>query len=183
MFENLQELVKVRESNAHIMIEAAAVAAERDRLIDRRNEVLQQDEEKQCAFQAEYNRICAYIADQARALEKSISEAAHDVTAKLNLVATKSPNDAVTTLKSSSDNLQHLQDKIDRISREYKVTEKNLRETRLKIHHFESKFQELRRVSGLAPTADTKKDLDDIVAAFVKREEDLFSTFSFIQVC
>ena len=176
-----KELVKVRESNAHIMIEAAAVAAERDRLISRRNEVLQEDEGKQSAFQAEYNRICIYIADQARALEKSISEAADSVTAKLNLVATNSPNDTGTKLKSS-DNLRHLQDKIDRISSEYRVTEKNLRETRLKIHHFESKFQELRRASGLAPTANTKKDLEDIIATFVKREDDLFSTFSFIQV-
>lgn len=176
-----KELVKVRESNAHIMVEAAAVAAERDRLIDRRNEVIQEDAGKQFAFQAEYNRICIYIADQARALEKSIGEAADDVTAKLNLVATKSANDTGTKLKSSSDNLQHLQDKIDRISNEYKVTEKNLRETRLKIHHFESKFQELRRVSGLAPTANMKKDLEDIIAAFVKREDDIFSTFSFIQ--
>ncbi|KAL3769117.1 hypothetical protein ACHAW5_008936 [Stephanodiscus triporus] len=168
-----KELVEVKGDVDEIMKRAAAVAAERERLIERRSQVLQQDNEKQTIFEKEYNELCLFIAKQAKSLEESIAKAADSVTTQLSIVdggqgwSSKSVSDSV-------DDIKHLEDRVAALDIEYEATQRSLRENQWKIHHFEEKFKELREVSGLSST-------DDIIRTFVKNEEECFSIFNYTQ--
>lgn len=164
-----KELIEIKEDVDEIMKRAAAVANERERLIERRNQILQQDSEKQAIFEKDYNELCGFIADQAKSLEESIAKAADSVTAQLN-VADRGPgsNTEIAT------HVKHLEEKVDKLDATYAATQKSLRENQWKIHHFEEKFKELREVSGLSST-------EDIISTFVKNEDECFSIFNYIQ--
>ena len=168
-----KELIEVKDNVDEIMKRAAAVAAERERIIERRNQVLQQDREQQTIFEKEYNELCLLIAKQAKSLEESIAKAADSVTSQLSIVDgghglnSKSVSDSV-------DDIKHLEDRVAALDIEYEATQSSLRENQWKIHHFEEKFKELREVSGLS-------SLDDIISTFVKNEDECFSIFNYIQ--
>ena len=168
-----KELMAVKDDVDEIMMRAAAVAAERERLIERRNEVLHQDHEQQTIFEKEYNELCLFIAKQTKSLEESIAKAADSVTSQLSIVDggqglnSKSVSDAV-------DDIKHLEDRVAALDIEYEATQSSLRENQWKIQHFEEKFKELRDVSGLS-------SLDDIIRTFVKNEDECFSIFNYIQ--
>jgi len=171
-----REMLQVKEDVDEIMKRAAATAQERERLIDRRNQILKEDSEKQAIFEKEYNELCIYIADQAKSLEDSIANAADSVTAQLSLAerAQGGGGSSNTAASDSADDIKKLKDKISKLDREYAATQKNLQETKWKTHHFEEKFKELREVIGLSST-------EDIINAFVKNEEECFSMFNYIQ--
>ena len=168
-----KELMAVKDDVDEIMMRAAAVAAERERLIERRNEVLHQDHEQQTIFEKEYNELCLFIAKQTKSLEESIAKAASSVTSQLSIVDegqglnSKSVSEAV-------DDIKHLEDRVAALDIEYEATQSSLRENQWKIQHFEEKFKELRDVSGLS-------SLDDIIRTFVKNEDECFSIFNYIQ--
>ena len=168
-----KDLIEIKEDVDEIMKRAAAVANERERLIERRNQVLHQDYEKQVIFEKEYNELSAFIAEQAKSLEESIAKAADSVTAQLNVVeGDLGSSGKVAT--DSVDDVKQLEDKVASLDDEITATQKCLRENQWKIHHFEEKFKELREVSGLSST-------DDIISTFVKNEDECFSIFNYIQ--
>ena len=168
-----KELVCVNDDVDKIMKRAAAVAAERERLIERRNQVLQQDNEKQAVFEIKYNELCLFIADQAKSIEESIVKAADSVMAQLSIVGGGQGLNS-TSVSDSVDDIKHLEDRVVALDIEYESTQNGLRDNQLKIHHFEEKFKELREVSGLSST-------DDIITTFVKSEDECFSVFNYIQ--
>lgn len=167
-----KELIEIKEDVDEIMKRAAAVANERERLIERRHQVLQQDSEKHAIFEKEYNELCVFIAQQAKSLEESIAKAADSVTAQLSVAdrvqgtGSNSANDAVDD--------RRLKDRVASLDEEYETTHKSLQENEWKIQQFEEKFKELREVSGLSST-------EDIISTFVKNEEECFSIFNYIQ--
>ncbi|KAL9190768.1 hypothetical protein ACHAXT_000474 [Thalassiosira profunda] len=168
-----KEALQVKEDVDEIMKRAAAVATERERLIERRNQILLQDSEKQAAFHEEYDGLCVYIAQQTKALEESIAKAAGSVAAQLS-VADKSQGSNHAAAADSTEDIKALEDRLASLDEEYAATQKSLRENQWRIHHFEEKFQRLQQVSGHAST-------DAIIDEFVKAEEDAFSIFNYIQ--
>ena len=168
-----KELIEIKEDVDDIMKRAAAVANERERLIERRNQILQQDSEKQAIFEKEYNELCAFISEQAKSLEESIAKAADSVTAQLNVVE-GGQGSSSNIAADSVDDIKKLEDKVATLDKEYAETQKSLRENQWKIQHFEEKFKELREVSGLSST-------EDIINTFVKNEDECFSIFNYIQ--
>jgi chromosome segregation ATPase len=168
-----EELMKVKDDVDEIMTRAAAVAAERERLIERRNQVLQQDHEQQIIFEKEYNELCLFIAKQAKSLEESIAKAADSVTSQLSTVEGGQGLNS-KSVSDSMDDIKHLEDRVAALDIEYEATQSSLRENQWKIHHFEEKFKELREVSGLSST-------DNIISTFVKNEDECFSIFNYIQ--
>ncbi|KAL7538630.1 hypothetical protein ACHAWF_006153 [Thalassiosira exigua] len=167
-----KELIEIREDVDEIMKRAAAVANERERLIERRDQILQQEVEKQAVFEKEYYELCVFIAQQAKSLEESIAKAADSVAAQLN-VADKSPGSNHNNADSVED-IKKLEERVASLDEEYESTQKSLQENQWKIQHFEEKFKELRDVSGLSST-------EDIINTFVKNEDECFSIFNYIQ--
>jgi len=168
-----KEMIEIKEDVDEVMKRAAAVANERERLIERRNQILQQDSEKQAIFETEYDKLCVFIADQAKSLEESIAKAADSVTAQLNVAdGSQGPNSKIAT--DPVEDVTQLQDRVATLDEEYKATQKSLQENQWKIRHFEEKFKELREVSGLSST-------EDIISTFVKNEDECFSIFNYIQ--
>ena len=167
-----KELVDVKEDVEEMLKRAAVVATERERLVDRRQQVLQHDNEKQKAFDKEYNEVCLLIAKQAESLAESVAKAADSVTAQLNIAddsgGMSSPG------PDTVDDTKRLEDKIAALDLEYEATQSNLRDVMQKIQDFEDKFKELRAVSGLS-------SIDDIVSTFTKNEDERFSMFNYIQ--
>lgn len=170
-----KELIEIKEDMDEIMKKAAAVANERERLIERRNQILQQDSEKQAIFEKEYNRLCVFIAEQAKSLEESIAKAADSVTAQLSVAERGAGLNNKKSSKDSIDDIKQLEDKVAKIDEEYAATQESLQENQWKIQLFEEKFRELREVSGLSST-------EDIINTFVKNEDECFSIFNYIQV-
>lgn len=168
-----KEMIEIQEDVDEIMKRAAAVANERERLIERRNQILQQDSEKQVIFEKEYDKLCSFISNQAKSLEESIVKAADSVTMQLN--APDGAQGSNTRIASDRlEGIQQLQDRIAALSEEYAGTQKILQENQGKIHQFEDKFKELQEVSSLSST-------EDIINTFVKNEDECFSIFNYIQ--
>ena len=171
-----KELIQIKDDMDEIMERAAAAADERETLIVKRNQLLQDNDEKQLIFEKEYGELSSYIVMQAKALEDSIAKATDTVTSKLNLAdRTLSKNHvlAAGTLNSSKE-IKHHQGKLDRLENEYALTTASLKDHERKISTFEKKFKDLRDVSGL-------ESVDDIISAFVKNEDECFSMFNYIQ--
>ena len=173
-----KEMLDIQEDMDEIMKRSAAVANERERLLERRHQVLHQDNEKQEIFAQEMFVLCKQISDQSKALEESIAKAADHVTAKLNNVANgrgqgSSSNDN-DTAKNSKDDIHKLRNKLDIIEANCSATQKTLQENQWKIQHFEETFNALKEVSGLSST-------EDIINTFVKNEDECFSMFNYIQ--
>lgn len=169
-----KELVEFKEEVDGIMKRAADAASERERLIERRNQALQQGAEKQAAFEKEYNELCLRIAEKAKSLEQSIAETAENVTAKLRVTdAGEGANIDITSDEVAD--IKQLKDKAAALDKQYEETLTRSRENQSKIEQYEENFKQLREVSGLTST-------EDIVRTFVKNEDECFSMFNYIQV-
>ncbi|KAL7496185.1 hypothetical protein ACHAWT_004407 [Skeletonema menzelii] len=171
-----KELIHIKDDMDEIMERAAAAAEEREKLIVKRNQILEENDEKQLIFEKEYGELSSYIVMQARALEDSIAKATDDVTSKLNLAdRTLSKHSALAAgTHNSSKEIKHHQAKLDRLEKEYALTTASLKDHERKISSFEKKFKELQDVSGL-------ESVDDIISTFVKNEDECFSMFNYIQ--
>ena len=170
-----KELIQIKDDMDVIMERAAAAADEREKLIVKRNQILEENEEKQLIFEKEYGELSHYIVMQAKALEDSIAKATDNVASKLSLAGkTLSKNNVASGSLNSSKEIKHLQGKLDRLENEYALTADSLKEHERKINSFEKKFKELQDVSGL-------ESVDDIISTFVKNEDECFSMFNYIQ--
>ena len=165
-----KELVDVKDDVEEMLKRATIVATERERLVDRRQQVLQHDNEKQKAFNKEYNEVCLLIAKQAESLAESVAKAADSVAAQLSI----SDRGMSSPGPDNVDDTKRLEDKIAALDLEYEATQSNLRDVMQKIQDFEDKFKELRAVSELS-------SIDDIVSTFTKNEDERFSMFNYIQ--
>lgn len=171
-----KELIQIKDDMDEIMERAAVAADEREKVLAKRDQILQENEEKQLIFEKEYSELGQYIVVQAKALEDSIAKATDNVASKLSLVADKSlskSNAAAGSLNPSKE-IKHLQGKLDRLENEHALTAESLKEHQRKINTFEKRFKELQDVSGL-------EDVDDIISTFVKNEDECFSMFNYIQ--
>ena len=124
-----KELSEIQDNVDEIMKRSAAVATERERLQERRNQIIERDNEKQAVFEKEYRELSVYIADQAKKLEQSISQAASNVTTQL---ANVNSIGASNTTSDSKEDMKHLQAKLDKVDAELPLLSKSLRENQWK---------------------------------------------------
>lgn len=125
-----KELHEIQDNVDEIMKRSAAVATERERLHERRNLKIDQDNEKQAMFEKEYRELSVYIADQAKKLEQSISQAANNVTTQLANV--NSGIGASNTSVDSKEDVKPLQAKLAKVDAELPLLSKSLRENQWK---------------------------------------------------
>lgn len=169
-----KELIDIKGEINNIMKRASDAASERERLVERKNVVLQQGAEKQAAFEKEYNELCLGIAERAKLLEQSIAETAEKVTAKLRVTeGGEGPSTDITA--DDVDDIKQLKEKAAVLDKQYEETQIRSQEILSKIDQYEQNFKELREVSGQTST-------EDIVRTFVKNEDECFSIFNYIQV-
>ena len=130
--ENMgKQLHEIQDNVDEIMKRSAAVATERERLHDQRNLKIDQDNEKQAAFEKDYRELSVYIADQAKKLEQSISQAANNVTTQLANVNSGLGASNNTVIDSKED-IKHIQAKLDKVDAELPLLSKSLRENQWK---------------------------------------------------
>ena len=168
-------MIEIKQEMDEIMKRAAAATDERERLIERRNQILQDNREKQSIFEKEYHELNVFIAAQAKSLEESIAKAADTVATKLNVAdGGQGSKNSASSGNDYFEEIKCLEERIAALDKEYAETQKSLRESEWKIQTFQEKFRELHDVSGLSST-------DDIISTFVKNEDECFSIFNYIQ--
>lgn len=162
----------VQEEMDLIMERAMYSSEERDRVLERRNQILQENLEDQHLFANEYQKLSMFIEEQAELLETSIAALASDVATKGEQA--KVQMQQVDTINDTSNDLIQLETRITEMENLCENTKLVLAQTDEKIHMYEENFKQLQQVSSLTNT-------DQIISAFVKNEEESFSLFNYIQ--
>ena len=170
-----RELRHIQDQMDNIMRRAAMATEQREKIIERRNQLIRENLDKREKFQTEYQRLCTLISDQAKMLEDSIAAVANDVISKSNTTeAGQGSGEAGQGGIDPIEELKALDEKIASLDGQYESNKQVLQHTEEKIRTYEDNFRQLREVSGLT-------SIDDITSAFVKNEEESFSIFNYIQ--
>lgn len=178
-----KELKMIQERMDDIMRRAAIASDQTDKLVEQRNLLLKENLDEEEMFRAEYDRLSAYVAEQARLLGESI--AASDVVASTRGGANRHSSNGDTDPEDGGsdrlrptpapvDDIRQLQEKLDRLDADYEASNQHLKATDEKNRHYDENLKLLQQVSGL-------ESIDDIIDAFVKHEDESFSLFSYIQ--
>jgi len=169
----MEKKIKNIQEEMDVIMEKAAIASEqRDKLMEQKNQITHENIDEQKSFAVEYQKLNAFITEQAGLLENSIAALASDVTNKTLIEVNEGENK--TNGKSSVEELEALDKKIKDHESLCENSEQVLQQTDEKIQMYEKNFKQLQEVSGLVST-------DDIISAFVKNEEESFSLFNYIQ--
>ncbi len=167
-----KELTLIKNDIDRIMKQAATSASERDMLIERRNQILQEDMKKQAAFEEECVKSDKAIAARIKALEKSIAEAANNVVLHASDSTDENNGSQLNTVDGQY--TVQMRDKLTSLDKQISETKLGLLDNKRKLETYEGHFAELRRVSGAS-------SIDDIIKVFIKNEEEQFSPFQHVQ--
>uniref|UniRef100_A0A7S4J3Y8 ODAD1 central coiled coil region domain-containing protein n=1 Tax=Odontella aurita TaxID=265563 RepID=A0A7S4J3Y8_9STRA len=170
-----KELESIQEQMDDIMRRAALATDHREKIVEKKNQILRENIDEQEKFHAEYQKLCKSITDQAQMLEDSITGVANDVVSKSNKSegSGQSSGEATEGINPIEE-MRALDDKIAELDKQYEANRRALQKTEEKIQEYEENFKQLREVSGLTSA-------DEIISAFVKNEEESFSIFNYIQ--
>lgn len=190
-----KELRTIQERMGEIMSRAAVASEQTDKVEEQRNQILREHVEGEEAFREEYDRLNAYVVEQARLLGESIATVANDVVKASSSGGTKGLGSSlkesqrgstVTTsgvIETDGDTqngvaylyeIRLLEDKLRQLDADYEATRQHLAITDESIRTNEEHFRRLREISGL-------ESIDDIAEAYVKHEDEAFSLFCYIQ--
>ena len=193
-----KELRAIQERMGEIMSRAAVASEQTDKVEEQQNQLVKEHMEGEEAFREEYERLNAYVVEQARLLGESISTVANDVVAasgsgsssggkeaRRGSVATSAAAGAAATAIAETDGdtqngvaylyeIRFLKDKVRMLDSDLDATRQHLAITNESIRRYEEHLRLLREISGL-------EAIDDIIEAFVKHEDEAFSLFCYIQ--
>ena len=193
-----KELRAIQERMGEIMSRAAVASEQTDKVEEQQNQLVKEHMEGEEAFREEYERLNAYVVEQARLLGESISTVANDVVAasgsgtssgakeaRRGSVATSAGAAAAATAIAETDGdtqngvaylyeIRFLKDKVRMLDSDLDATRQHLAITNESIRRNEEHLRRLREISGL-------EAIDDIIEAFVKHEDEAFSLFCYIQ--
>ena len=189
-----KELRAIQERMGEIMSRAAVASDQTDKVEEQQNQMVKEHMEGEEAFREEYERLNAYVVEQARLLGESISTVANDVVAasgsgsgakeaRRGSVAASSGAAAAATTETDGDTqngvaylyeIRFLKDKVRMLDSDLDATRQHLAITNESIRRNEEHLRRLREISGL-------EAIDDIIEAFVKHEDEAFSLFCYIQ--
>ena len=195
-----KELRAIQERMGGIMDRAAVASEQTDKVEEQRDQMLKQHMEGEGAFLEEYERLNAYVVEQARLLGESIATVANDVVAAsssgsggsgtngINRSGAKeSRRSSVATSSGAIEpdgdtqngvaylyEIRILEDKLRQLDADYEATRQHLATTDASIRTNEEHLRRLREISGL-------ESIDDIIESFVRHEDEAFSLFCYIQ--
>ena len=187
-----KELRAIQERMGEIMSRAAVASEQTGKIEEQRNQMLKHHMEGEEAFREEYERLSAYVAEQARLLGESIATVANDVVAASGSGSGSAANvkqsrrssaTASGAIEADGDTqngvaylyeIRLLEDKLRQLDADYEATRRHLEITDESIRTNEAHLRRLRDISGL-------DSIDDIIEAFVRHEDEAFSLFCYIQ--
>ena len=192
-----KELRAIQERMGEIMSRAAVASEQTDKIEEQRNQMLKHHMEGEEAFREEYERLSAYVAEQARLLGESIATVANDVVAASGSGSGSGSGSAANVKQSRRSSvatasgaieadgdtqngvaylyeIRLLEDKLRQLDADYEATRRHLEITDETIRTNEAHLRRLRDISGL-------DSIDDIIEAFVRHEDEAFSLFCYIQ--
>lgn len=193
-----KELRTIQERMGEIMSRAAMASEQTDKVEEQQNQMVKEYMEREEAFREEYERLNAYVVEQARLLGESISTVANDVVAasggasgsgsakearRGSVAASGGAAAAATTTQADGDTqngvaylyeIRFLKDKVRMLDSDLDATRQHLAITNESIRRNEEHLRRLREISGL-------EAIDDIIEAFVQHEDEAFSLFCYIQ--
>ena len=199
-----KELRAIQERMGEIMDRAAVASEQTDKVEEQRDQMLKQHMEGEEAFREEYERLNAYVVEQARLLGESIATVANDVVAAsasasasggsgtngVNRSGFKKESPRRSSVATSPGAIEPdgdtqngvaylyeirlLEDKLRQLDADYEATQKHLATTDASIQTNEEHLRRLREISGL-------ESIDDIIESFVRHEDEAFSLFCYIQ--
>lgn len=194
-----KELRDIQERMGEIMSRAAVASEQTDKVEEQRNQMLKQHMEGEEVFREEYDRLNAYVVEQARLLGNSIATVANNVVAASGSGGGSGTNSFYksgfkdsrrTSMATSSGAIEAdgdtqngvaylyeirlLEDKLRQLDADYEAARRHLANTDESIQTNQEYLKHLREITGL-------ESIDDIIEAFVRHEDEAFSLFCYIQ--
>ena len=167
----LEKKLRALQSAMDVVMECGLVAAsQREEAVSRKNSLLEANLDEAASTSSEYSRLTVFIDEQNKLLEMSISKAAAAVKFDETLDTTSIDQRGRLSVENEKD----IKDKLLTMSKEMDDSRKRKTVIESQIVAYQRNFQDLKAVSGL-------DNIDDIVAVFMKNEEETFSLFNFIQ--
>lgn len=172
--KSMEKRIKVIQDEVDdIMNKAASASEQRDKIMEFHNQSVHENMGEKEKFEEEYDSLTRFIFEQNELLQGTISSVSSGVVSKINkLDSTCCQSDSREV--GPKEEIKALDEKIAMLDRQYNESMQMLSETEDKNRSYEETFQRLQEVSGIIST-------EDITKAFVKNEEESFSTFSYIQ--
>ena len=166
-----QSLLQVNEDMHDIMKRASVVTENRDRIVELKSQLEQTNEMERKKFHQEYTKLSTYVDEQNDLLQASISTAASNVVMKLQNAVSVSRN---TSQNENENEDNSIDERLEELEQQYASYKSSLQEEGTKYQSYQDALHELQEVSGLS-------SIEEIVEAFNKHEEELFSLFTYIQ--
>lgn len=168
------DLAVVKAQIEERLSESADIVEERERLVQEKEALELVNREEQRQFEMEFNEMGAFIKKQNEALEMSLlQERKEDQQKKLktNVEDEGEAKSAAATLEEEAGIARQLSS-----LGQYTVNEMNLLGgIEAKIASYEGMFEQLKKMNGT-------ESLDEVVAAYIATEEEMFSLYNYMQV-
>lgn len=169
-----KKIKDIQDQVDDIMKRAAIMSDQRDRIIEHHNQSIRDNQIERQKFEEEYEKLSEFISEQNEMLQTTISSVSSDVVSKVNKIDLASGELDSGSNLDPKEEIKSLDEKIASLDKQYEDTIRMLRQTEQKNRSYEETFKKLQEVSGITST-------EDITKAFMKNEEESFSSFSYIQ--
>lgn len=169
------ELAVTKQQIEEKLAESAAIVEERERLVAEKERLEKENEEEQAIFQEEYERLGAYIKKQNDALEESLLKERKEDKKKSKEVEASIAEQANVSKLSLEEEVEIAKQMGD-YTKYAESEQKFLSGIEDKIAGYESMFEKLKETNGA-------ENLEDVVAEYVKHEDEMFSLYNFVQTC
>lgn len=167
---------RLAELRAHIfdfLAESTAVVEDRDRTLEKKDNLERINMEEQKAFQDEYETMGKFIKEQNNSLEDAlIRERRRDGMEKKGILdpSIADRRQGELTLEEELKIALEVGDLTDKVMFE----ENSLFGTQEKINNYEMMFEQLKKMTGA-------ESLEDVITTYVTQEEEMFSLYNFTQ--
>lgn len=178
-----QVLAETKEKIESILAESTKVVEEREKILEKKDQLERINVEEQKQFQDEYEEMGRFVKLQNDALENSLlQERKADRNGTTLQKSTGAPGggngNSVDGLNIASDlSLEEeveMAKKVGTLNSFMNQEQSSLSELREKIASYETMFEQLKKMTGV-------ESLEDMVSNYIAHEEEMFSLYNFIQ--
>lgn len=181
-----ETLAATKANIEHLLGESTKIVEERERTVEKKDALERLNKEEQQKFFEEYEEMGRFIKEQNEALELALlqerKEANHGTelskgsVSGSNSAGNNDPNEMFTNIASdlSLEEEIEMARKVGSLNTFMNQEQSSLADLRKKIATYETMFEQLKKMTGV-------ESLEDMVSNYIAHEEEMFSSYNFIQ--
>ncbi|RYH32493.1 hypothetical protein EON65_00510 [archaeon] len=167
-----QTLVETKGNIEGHLAEATKVMEERDRVLEKKDQLERVNVEEQQRFQEEYEEMGKFIKKQNDALENGLLQERKADRMGTTLQKTDEGSNLVSDLSLEQE--IEMAKKVGSLTSFMQSEQSSLSDLKEKISSYESMFEQLKKMTGV-------ESLEEMVSNYIDHEEEMFSLYNFIQ--